>query len=71
MTTSIRGSDVFLQADIARILLAIALTNEAAAVAYATSDAYRAGFQAALAATAVAFGLQPHIVTNGGNHELG
>ena len=71
MTTAIRGSDVWLKEDIRSMLAAILVTNQAAAVAMGTTSEYNAGFNACMVAVLVTFGLQPHIVTNGGNHELG
>lgn len=52
MKQNTRGSDVFLKADIAAILRALALTIEAA-----TPGDYTRGYRAALAAAAVALNI--------------
>ena len=64
MTSSIRGSDVWLKEDIRAMLAAILVTNESAARFNGASAEYNAGFNACMVAVLVTFGLQPHIVTN-------
>ena len=57
MTSSIRGSDVWLKEDVKAMLSAILVTNESAARFNGASAEYSAGFAACMVAVAVTFGL--------------
>lgn len=57
MSTGIRGSQVFLLADLEQLLQSIALTNELAQRSGCSNQDYTAGFNAALLTVSVGIGL--------------